>query len=306
MKAAPTDSASYIDQMIATEKENQKSGYLKRIEELEKERKSAILLDKVINGGDVEGYKKLSSMKLNDRAQNVKTTNRDKSYNGYNKTAPKNLQHAKDYTEVSSMFKQEDVDKLEALVKNLSSSSEINSNGTRFDCEKINLLLDKIQSMTIYEEEIESCETYMNNKKQYYEDSHNTNTFVKITDNKELLPKLSPRKNIKHSVEKDTVNDSVSDNKMEKDGKEYLSVTTQSDVLGRSSQSDEVNGESSTKLTTLQKINDGDDFNSILEYLQKKLQKNWAVEDINFLETIDLSELNKEERNLYLKSLRKA
>lgn len=306
MKAAPTDSASYIDQMIATEKENQTSGYLKRIEELEKEKKSAILLDKVINGGDVDGYKKLSSMKLYDRAQNVKRTNRDKSYNGYNKTAPKNLQHAKDYTEVSSMFKQEDVDKLEALVKNLSSSSEINSNGTRFDCEKIYLLLDKIQSMTIYEEEIESCETYTNNKKQYYEDSHNTNTFVKITNNKELLPKLSPRKNIKHSMEKVTVNDSVSDNKMEKGGKEYLSVITKSDVLGSSSQSDEVNGESSTKLTTLQKINDGDNFNSILEYLQKTLQKNWAIEDINFLETIDLSELNKEERNLYLKSLRKA
>ena len=104
------------------------------------------------------------------------------------------------------------------------------------------------------------------------------------------------------------MNDSVSDNKMEKGGKEYLSVITKSDVLGSSSQSDEVNGdgESSTKLTTLQKNNDGDNFNSILEYLQKTLQKNWAIEDINFLETIDLSELNKEERNLYLKSLRKA
>merc|ERR1712130_817448 len=35
MKAAPTDSASYIEQMISNEKENQRPGYLKKIEELE-------------------------------------------------------------------------------------------------------------------------------------------------------------------------------------------------------------------------------------------------------------------------------
>ena len=107
MKAAPTDSASYIEQMIANEKENQKSGYLKRIEELEKERKSAILLDKVINGGDIEGYKNLSSMKLDDRANNVKKTLRDRNYQGYDKCAPKDMNiNDQNLTEVFSVINQ--------------------------------------------------------------------------------------------------------------------------------------------------------------------------------------------------------
>ena len=63
MKAAPSDSASYIDQMIATERENQKPGYATRIEELEKERKSAVLLDKVIHGGNIEGFQKIKFAK---------------------------------------------------------------------------------------------------------------------------------------------------------------------------------------------------------------------------------------------------
>ena len=161
MKAAPTDSASYIDQMIATEKENQTSGYLKRIEELEKERKSAIILDKLINGGDIDGYKKFSSMKLDDRAKNVKRSSRDKSYKGYDRAAPKNIQYMQDLTEISSMLKRDEVEKLETVLKNLSLYTEVK--GTRFDCGEIKCLLDKIQSMCITikkEEEFDDHATY--------------------------------------------------------------------------------------------------------------------------------------------------
>jgi hypothetical protein len=63
------------------------------------------------------------------------------------------------------------------------------------------------------------------------------------------------------------------------------------------------NGELCIQLTTLKRINDGEDFHSILEYLQKELLKIWTDKDLNFLETIELAELNHEERTLYLKSL---
>ena len=95
MKAAPSDSASYIDQMIATERENQKPGYATRIEELEKERKAAVLLDKVIHGGNIEGFQKINSMKLEDRAKNVRKTVRDENYTGYDKTGPKQISNKK-------------------------------------------------------------------------------------------------------------------------------------------------------------------------------------------------------------------
>ena len=80
---------------------------------------------------------------------------------------------------------------------------------------------------------------------------------------------------------------------------EYPKGTTRIDLPGSSSHNDE------ETLLTLKRIDDGDDFNSILEYLRKELQKNWSDRDMNILETIELAELNQEEKNWYLQSLRK-
>ena len=145
MKAAPSDSASYIDQMIATERENQKPGYATRIEELEKERKSAVLLDKVIHGGNIEGFQKLNSMKLEDRAKNVRKTVRDETYTGYDRTRPKHFSNKKDDYVCNSRLKQEEIEKLENIIKKCNSHYKDSFSGCDF--EKIKLLLDTAQSI---------------------------------------------------------------------------------------------------------------------------------------------------------------
>ena len=57
LKTAATSSAAYIEQMIETEKMNQKAGYVQRIRELEEEKKNAEVLDAVINGGEIGGVR---------------------------------------------------------------------------------------------------------------------------------------------------------------------------------------------------------------------------------------------------------
>ena len=154
MKAAPSDSASYIDQMIATERENQKPGYATRIEELEKERKSAVLLDKVIHGGNIEGFQKINSMKLEDRAKNVRKTVRDENYTGYDKTGPKQISNKKDDYVCNSRLKQEDIEKLENIIKKYNSHHKDSFSGSDF--EKIKLLLDTAQSICVTNAKFES------------------------------------------------------------------------------------------------------------------------------------------------------
>ena len=50
LKTASTNSASYIQQLIDNENLNRTRGYQRRIEQLEKEKKSAELMDKLIQG----------------------------------------------------------------------------------------------------------------------------------------------------------------------------------------------------------------------------------------------------------------
>lgn len=57
LKTAATSSAAYIEQMIETEKMNQKEGYIKRIRELEEEKKNAVMLDALSNGGELGGVR---------------------------------------------------------------------------------------------------------------------------------------------------------------------------------------------------------------------------------------------------------
>ena len=46
MKTAPTDAATYIEQMIATERNNQEQGFEDRIKELEEEKNRLEYIDK--------------------------------------------------------------------------------------------------------------------------------------------------------------------------------------------------------------------------------------------------------------------
>ena len=331
MKAAPTDSASYIEQMIANEKENQKSGYLKRIEELEKERKSAILLDKVINGGDIEGYKYLSSMKLDDRANNVKKTLRDRNYQGYDKCAPKDMNtNDLNLTEVFSVINQEEVDELESIVKHLSSSNELHC--PRFDLEKFRHLLGEVQSMNLTNpvETIDSEEKDVSKNRRKTLDekfSTNRNMFVKdLNFEKKCLSASFTRNISKEEKNSDSLNSKqaiTNGANIQKDAKRYCLVQpskehpqhanevppVESDIQSDEEFqdcTDEQNEQISVQWTTLKMMNEGVDQNSISKFLKDELLKIWSGSEINVLDKIDLEALNEDEKLLYFKSIRKA
>ena len=84
MKTAPTDAATYIEQMIATERNNQEPGFENRIKELEEEKKRAEQMDKIIHGGDLKGYK-LKQMNLKSQNLKVKQATVHRAYQGFDK-----------------------------------------------------------------------------------------------------------------------------------------------------------------------------------------------------------------------------
>lgn len=101
LKTAPTDAASYIEQMIATEKMNQEPGYEDRIKELEEEKKNAENLDKIIHGGDLAGYK-LQKINLQSKNIDVKKIEMKSGYQGYEKNFDQLNMKEKEYEDHKS------------------------------------------------------------------------------------------------------------------------------------------------------------------------------------------------------------
>ena len=313
MKAAPTDSASYIEQMIATEKENQTSGYQKRIQELEKERKSAVLMDKVINGGDIEGYKKLSSLKLIDRANNVKKTVRDQKYKGYDRTSSKNLKDEQDLTMVSSIVKEKEIHELKNLVEHLSSNEE--EKGQKFN-ESVRFLLDEVKSLSVSKFS-SNCDKSDNNivkkTKHSYEINNETNSVINNAfEEKKYYSKLHPNPILSSKIEneeKNIVSDSESDDF--KDCIDNFELIKEKPDLNDSFFKKEVGLENevlkfdnSVQFHVLKMIDEKKDDLFILNYLKYEMLNIWTAENIHFLDEIDLEDLDHGQKEMFFKSLR--
>ena len=314
MKAAPTDSASYIEQMIATERENQTSGYQKRIEELEKERKSAVLMDKVINGGDIEGYKKLSSLKLIDRANNVKKTVRDKNYKGYDRTSSKNLKEEQDLTNISSIVKDKEINELKKIVKDLSLNEEENSKTFN---ESVRFLLDEVKSLSVSKFSSSCGKSDKNIEKKIkhsFEINNETNVVVNNAfEEKKHSSKLHPNSipSIKiENEEKNKVFESESDDEVFEDCIDNSKLIKEKPDLNENSNrkginlENEVLKENSVQFHTMKMIHEKKDDLFIFNYLKNELLNIWTAENISFLDEIDLKDLDHGQKEMFFKSLR--
>ena len=93
LKTAATNSSAYIQQMIETEKMNQKPGYLDKVKELEIQQKRAEDFDKIAHGGNIGGVEVAPAV-TKKIASKVKQVTASANYKGYDK-------HEK---EIESMF----------------------------------------------------------------------------------------------------------------------------------------------------------------------------------------------------------
>ena len=294
MKAAPTDSASYIEQMIATEKENQSSGYQKRIEELEKERKSAVLMDKVINGGDIEGYKKLSSMKLTDRANNVKKTVRDKNYKGYDRTSSKNIEDEQDLTMVSSIVKEEEIHELKTLVKNLSTNEEEKSQKIN---DSVTSLLDEVKSISISKFSCNTDKVDQNFEKKIRPtvEQNNETSFVvnNAYEEKKCSSILYPKSILGNEIKKEEKNQVYESGSDLEDFEDCIDNLEDLTLFGQSIQ-----------FKVMKMISEKKNDLFILNYLKNEMLNIWTAENIHFLDEIEMEDLDCGQKEIFFKSLR--
>ena len=84
LKTAATNSSAYIQQMIETEKMNQKPGYLDKVKELEIQQKRAEAFDKIAHGGNIGGVEVVPAV-TKKNASKVKQVTASESYKGYDK-----------------------------------------------------------------------------------------------------------------------------------------------------------------------------------------------------------------------------